>query len=146
MRYNLLYWHYVEDLGCSNCLPPQANFFSLADTYVDNRSLKSVFSGAPKHLNNWLCPSVGRLVGQDHKRLTIHTVHLLGLLGLVQSNKTIYRSRIPSQERKNVTLQDRFRILKSLPTDGQMMGQWVIDRLTHPVGLTRITRLIIHFG
>ena len=46
----------------------------------------SSFLGATKHLYIWLCPSVGRsvslLVGQ-RIRSTIHTSHLIGLLGLV---------------------------------------------------------------
>ena len=45
------------------------------------------FLGATKHLYNWLCPSVGRSVGQSvclwRIRSTIHTSHLIGLLGLV---------------------------------------------------------------
>jgi len=40
------------------------------------------FLGATKHLHNWLCPLVGWSVGQCI-RSTIHTSHLIGLLGLV---------------------------------------------------------------
>ena len=41
------------------------------------------FLGATTHLYNWLCPLVGRLVGWSRIRSTIHTSHLIGLLGLV---------------------------------------------------------------
>ena len=45
------------------------------------------FLGAPTHLYNWLCPLVCRSVclsaGRLRIRSTIHTAHLIGLLGLV---------------------------------------------------------------
>ena len=46
------------------------------------------FSGAPKHFCNWLC-LVGRSVSRHRIRSTIHTAHLIGLLGLVQSIKSV---------------------------------------------------------
>ena len=47
--------------------------------------LRGRFSDATKHLHNWLCPLVGRSVCLERVRLTIHTSHLIGLLGLVLS-------------------------------------------------------------
>ena len=66
-------------------------FWTRCEVESDLQKKKKLFLGATKHLHNWLCPSVGRSVGWSVGRLvgwsgihsTIHTSHLIGLLGLV---------------------------------------------------------------
>ena len=64
--------------------------FLAAQNYNRMKRYSEEFLSAPKHLFDWLCPSVDRSVSQLVGQLvricsTIHMAYLIGLLGLVFS-------------------------------------------------------------